>query len=119
VTRVVGPSGDLPFVRDGVWVSRRNQHPRPADGPAVPPQDIGFAIRLDCRLDATTPFAATIHDVRGRRVRELDASAVERRGFELLWDGRDARGEMVANGIYFARVQACGRTAVRRLAVVR
>lgn len=43
-----------------------------------------------------------IFDVAGRRVRELDWPAG---ATSLGWDGRDAQGRPVANGVYHARLQ--------------
>jgi hypothetical protein len=49
----------------------------------------------------------SIHDVHGRRVRGLvrEAAALPGR-YEIVWDGRDAAGRRVANGVYFIRAKA-------------
>ncbi|MBD3336206.1 MAG: T9SS type A sorting domain-containing protein [Candidatus Eisenbacteria bacterium] len=63
---------------------------------------------------------ARIFDASGRLVRTLieDRLAAGRRN--VVWDGTDARGSAVANGIYFVRVTMDGRIAAsRRLTVVR
>jgi hypothetical protein len=56
----------------------------------------------------------TIHDAQGRRIaepltRDLDAGPVE-----VAWDGRDASGQPVAAGVYFARVSVPGASAGAR-----
>jgi flagellar hook assembly protein FlgD len=33
----------------------------------------------------------------------------------VRWDGTDARGERVASGVYFYRVDALGQSAARRM----
>lgn len=46
-----------------------------------------------------------IYDVRGRRLRRLEARDLTRGGArtrELLWDGRDEGGNAVGSGVYFA-----------------
>jgi len=61
----------------------------------------------------------TIHDVAGRRVREL-FDGIGRTGTnELEWDGRDASTDPVAPGVYFACVESSGRSEVTKIAVVR
>jgi hypothetical protein len=113
VTRVMGPDGDVPFVRDGDWV--RTQ--RPGVPPPDPAGDLGFAIAVDCDAARDAPIVVRVHDVRGRLVRRLDSSA--RTGRKLVWDGLDARGTRVAAGVYFARVQVCDNETTRRILVVR
>ena len=60
-----------------------------------------------------------VYDLAGRRVRTLvdgPQAAGER---TVTWDGRDDTGREVPAGVYFARLQVDGRTAVRKLALVR
>lgn len=42
----------------------------------------------------------------GRKVRTLEATAVQQRRVKLHWDGRDADGDPLANGVYYYRVRA-------------
>lgn len=59
-----------------------------------------------------------IYDVSGRRVRTLSGAASG--GSESLqWDGRDAKGAAVGNGIYFVRAIGAGRTAQLKIVVIR
>jgi hypothetical protein len=52
----------------------------------------------------------------GRRVRTLlDADRAAGR-HDLVWDGRDARGRETPPGLYLARLEAEGRSVVRRIA---
>jgi len=60
-----------------------------------------------------------IHDVRGRVVREWNATGSGTGNTRrFAWDGTDARGLAVASGIYFVRVLG-GATAVPPLRIVR
>lgn len=85
-------------------------HPRAADRsrPAVrvtlsPLPFTGDRLRI--QLAPAGPLgagSARVVDLQGRCVRRLEAfSAPE--GFELLWDGRDERGEAAPAGVYFVR----------------
>ncbi|HEU4364162.1 MAG TPA: endonuclease/exonuclease/phosphatase family protein [Candidatus Krumholzibacteria bacterium] len=74
-------------------------HPNPSSG----------VTRIIAGEDAA--LTATIHDVRGRRVRRLappEAGA-------FIWDGDDDTGRRVASGVYLVRVQGAGGVATRRL----
>jgi hypothetical protein len=86
-----------PAAGDGGGVAIVSIRPNPSSGPAV----IGVRGRVT---------AAVIHDVRGRRVRTLDA-----RTGEFEWDGNDDTGRRVASGVYFVRVAGPGGAAVRRI----
>ena len=62
-----------------------------------------------------------IYDVAGRLVRTLQASqdTVVPSEFRAVWDARDANGQHLRAGIYFARVDIQGSTESFRLVVIR
>ncbi len=66
-----------------------------------------------------TRVAVDVFDVQGRRVQRLleDRSVTGR--MELAWDGRDARGQEVASGIYFYRLTTPGNVVTRRMTLIR
>jgi len=60
--------------------------------------------------------------VRGRLVRTLvDAgSGMLTPGVHAVtWDGKDEQGRRVATGVYFSKLKACGRTAKRKLVLLK
>jgi hypothetical protein len=63
------------------------------------------------------PLAIAIHDVHGRRVRNLavPAGAASAGGPAVIWDGKNDAGDPVASGVYFARLNVQGRESVLRL----
>lgn len=62
------------------------------------------------------PVTLRVHDVSGRNVRALAASATLAAGrHEVAWDGRDDSGASVAPGVYLVRLEAGGRTLTRRI----
>jgi len=121
VTTVCGPQGiPISFVREGPWVrslSIAERLGRPRD------QQVRKADRLEIDIDCAPATGArlqvTIHDVRGRLVRSLNAPRDGGHGAVLEWDGMNERGGRVAAGIYFARVLGCERRDTRRLLVIR
>jgi hypothetical protein len=68
-----------------------------------------FRFTLPVESDATI----TIHDAGGRMLQRLVLGRLPAGPHERRWDGRDARGNRVASGIYFVRLEA-GRGAITR-----
>jgi hypothetical protein len=58
----------------------------------------------------------SIYDLSGRRVRELISGARPAGEQSIAWDLRDANGIAVRPGLYFARLEAAGRSLTQRLA---
>jgi hypothetical protein len=65
------------------------------------------------------PAAIAIYDVSGRLVRAIFKGTPSAGSAEVRWDGRDARGERVASGVYLVRLEADGRTSTRRVALLK
>lgn len=83
------------------------------------PSRSGVRIRLGRATGAESGLRVEITDVPGRRVAVLwdGPRAAGERAFE--WDGTDARGRLVAPGLYRVRVTAGGVTRERRLIRIR
>ena len=60
-----------------------------------------------------------VYDAAGRRVRSLAQGPFAAGRHVLRWDGFDASEAPAPPGVYFVRLRASGRDAVRRLAVMR
>lgn len=93
-------------------------YPSPTTGP------VDFTFRV---IGAEAPEAARvkIYTVAGRLIREIEAHPTDLRiGFNrIAWDGRDADGDAIANGVYFFKLllTAAGESIeqVGRFAVLR
>lgn len=85
------------------------------------PQPNPFTSRLVIRysLAADGPVSLAVHDVTGRVVRQLCVSSVKRGACGITWDGADARGRSLANGIYFVRLAAGDYTGTEKLVLQR
>lgn len=95
-------------------------HPGPAGPVAFTIVAVAQPARLPVRLlwngDAGRRNEVHVFDVRGRRLRTLDAGP--ERGGEVVWDGRDTRGLRSGPGVYFARLASGARTFVTRFVVL-
>lgn len=65
-----------------------------------PPTTIRF------RLPITAQVTLTIYNMLGQKVRTLLDRRFEAGRHEVLWDGRNAASQSVANGVYFLRMMA-------------
>jgi WD40 repeat protein len=73
-------------------------------------------------LSASGEVTLVLYDIRGRVVRRLElgvlrAGLYRTPSHAARWDGRDAFGERVGNGVYFVEFRANGYREMRRLAV--
>jgi hypothetical protein len=123
VTRVVGPAGDVPFTRQGVWIQGHIVSDAPPDLEPEPDANqpgaaTTTAIPLGCVPDHGG-VRASIYDVRGRLVRRLDLRSLDASGRALVWDRATQGGQRAAAGVYLVRVEACGGASTRRVVVVR
>jgi hypothetical protein len=120
-------AGDLAYrvalVQDGITVAVLETQVggvpyRFALAPNVPnPFNPTTTIRFTLARSGWTRLA--IYDTRGRHVRDLAAGVLAAGPHAFIWDGNDAAGRPVASGVYFDRLTSDGRTATRRMLLVR
>jgi hypothetical protein len=72
------------------------------------------------RYDLAAPAQARleVYDARGELIRELVAANREPGRYQVTWNRRDARGQRVAPGVYFCRMQAGAYQATLKLLLV-
>ncbi|MFN8177156.1 MAG: FlgD immunoglobulin-like domain containing protein [bacterium] len=80
--------------------------------------------RASTTLSFSLPAAATVrlavYDAAGRLVRRLfEHESLGAGAHERVWDGRDEAGHVAAPGIYAYRLEADGRTATRKMLLLR
>jgi flagellar hook assembly protein FlgD len=69
-----------------------------------------------------SPVELKLYDVRGRLVKTLMSAGsdmVQPGIHTVRWDGKDNYGNQLASGVYFSKLKACGRTATRKLVMLR
>lgn len=86
----------------------------------IAPNPFNPAGVVSFELGAPGLVSADILDPRGRVVRALiDAQRLDAGKHERRWDGRDAQGGLVANGVYLVRVNADGLVETGRAVLLK
>jgi hypothetical protein len=70
-------------------------------------------------IPRTGTVRADVVTIDGRLVRDLCRGIMIPGRHDILWDGRDARGQRVASGVYFYRVRFDGKTITRKMVHLR
>ena len=96
----------------------------PASAPGVRlspafPNPFGQDLRLNYVLDRGGPVRLSICDPAGRRVAVVEDGWREAGPHEARWDGRNAAGLVMPNGIYLAVLETLGKRVTRKIAHVR
>jgi len=86
---------------------------------AIGPNPFQDLLRVFFTLPAAAAARVTVHDVTGRRVRVLHEGPLTAGAHAVAWTGRDERGNTVAPGIYFLRLESGGRVRTRKVALLR
>jgi hypothetical protein len=102
----------------------------PVDDPNAPPlQALGIrpnrpnpfgastAFEVDLK-DSLAPLGVAVYNLRGQLVRELFNGPAAKSG-TYEWDGTDASGRPVSNGVYFIRAAQGADNATRRVLLIR
>ncbi len=76
------------------------------------PFNPAVVIPLDLATDAVVSLR--VHDVLGRRVRQVWQGPLGAGSHRLVWDGRDETGKAVAAGVYIYRVEMDGRVEAKK-----
>jgi outer membrane protein assembly factor BamB len=87
--------------------------------PPPRPNPSGDALRFEWTLPSPARVRLSLFDAAGRRVHTLVDEDMTAGPHVVIWDGAGQKGERIASGIYFARLEAGDRTIVRKVVRVR
>ena len=74
--------------------------------------DLGTRFSFDLETGSPTDIEIRVYTVNGRLVyTRIERGLLTGRGLQIAWDGRDADGDRLANGIYFYRLLARNASA--------
>ena len=88
--------------------------PNPVSGPSI----FSFNIGADTAGDGEVPVQLTLHDLRGRLIRTLEAGPRGIGRYWVTWDGTDDGARSVARGIYVVRLAAGGHRSTTKVVVM-
>jgi hypothetical protein len=87
---------------------------------AVYPNPFNATLRLSVAMPRDGWARLMLFDLRGRRVRTLADELLPAGVTDVVWDGRDERGQALSSGIYFARLMLPdGSTQVKKVTLVK
>lgn len=85
---------------------------------AARPNPFSRSTALSFSVPAEGEVSISVIDVSGRLVSTLVDDRYPAGEFEVQWDGRNVKGETVAPGIYFARLDVNGQGALGKLVLI-
>jgi flagellar hook assembly protein FlgD len=88
--------------------------------PFNPTTTIHFTVRRSSPA-VRNPFLTTlkIYNILGQKVKTLVDEAKPAGSYEVVWDGKDERGNNLASGIYFYRLQIGEQTQTKRMLLLK
>ena len=78
------------------------------------PNPFNPAVVLPLDLATDAGVSLTVHDILGRRVRQVWQGPLGAGTHRFVWDGRDEAGRAVAAGVYVYRVEVEGRVEAKK-----
>jgi hypothetical protein len=76
-------------------------------------------VRIEFRVPRPQSWRLDVFDAGGRRVAAIDRRDVHQGDVSVEWDGRDARGRRLPNGVYFLRVEADEFVSSKKVTILR
>jgi PKD repeat protein len=104
---------------DCVRILHKVKDPPPPDPVIVVATLDGTGSVIQLSLEETTHTTAVVYDVLGKTVKTLVNGTLPAGTHTISWDGTDAAGSSMANGIYFCRVQAGNISETAKFAHIR
>jgi hypothetical protein len=65
------------------------------------PNPFNPTTKIKFAIDKASPVKLSIYDIQGKKVKELTNNFYEIGEYELVWHGRNEKGDTVASGVYF------------------
>jgi aminopeptidase N len=82
------------------------------------PNPFNPSTEIRFELPNKTAVSVGVYDLSGRLVRNLVDETRAAGRHSVRWDGRDARGSAQASGLYFVRLDAGGKTGLRKITLI-
>lgn len=86
---------------------------------AASPSRLVENTRIAFELPVPSPVVVVVHDISGREIQTLHRGELGAGTHACMWDGSDAQGRIVGNGVYFVRMAAGDFRATEKVVVLR
>ncbi len=86
---------------------------------AAYPNPFNPKVSIPFALDSSTSVKMDVYDVQGRRLASLADQVFAAGDHELVWNGRDDRGQELPSGIYFVKIATPQASEVQKLVMAR
>ena len=83
------------------------------------PNPFNMQTRIQYSLPRKGEVQLIIYNMLGQEVRRVFDGVQKAGHYELIWDGLDSAGRMVSSGMYICRLQAAGKTAIRKMVLIK
>jgi hypothetical protein len=83
------------------------------------PNPFHTLITIRYNVPADERIRIRIYDINGKLVRILSDEKHKRNVYSIHWDGKDTRGKMVTDGIYFCNISSAKRSLSKRIVYYR
>jgi subtilisin-like proprotein convertase family protein len=106
-------------VSTGVDEGELGEVPRECVLVGASPNPFNPVTKVEYGLPSAGRVSVRVYNVAGKLVRVLEDGEQEAGYHAAVWDGRDERGESVASGVYFARMEAEGFEASTKMVLMK
>ncbi|HTR80533.1 MAG TPA: T9SS type A sorting domain-containing protein [Bacteroidota bacterium] len=79
------------------------------------PNPFSSSTAIPYQINKQSDVKVTIYDILGRKIRSFNVGLQSAGAHGVVWDGRSEFGEIVAPGVYFYRLQAQGKSEVKKM----
>ena len=83
------------------------------------PNPFNVTTGIEYTLAVESQVKLEVYDLVGRKVADLATGVQPAGNHQIIWDGQDSRGRVVASGVYFYRLTAGDRSMTRRMMLLK
>lgn len=78
------------------------------------PNPFNPSTTIEYSIPQTGRVKLSIYNIRGQKVKTMINGDMEKGQHRIVWNGRDDGNRSVASGVYFIRIEAAGKTSIRK-----